>query len=465
MSRVTNALRGHWSLVIVLMLAVILRIAFWIALKPALMFADSWVYLNDSSPIRFLTYRPAGYVFLLAALNAKQSLGLITALQHLAGLLTGILIYDLCVRKGTPRHLAAGAAALFLFSAFTLVLEQYLLTEAFFALVLLVSLRFAILYPHRPIQLAISGFFLALAGLLRGAGIFALPFWAGWLILHNRKEMKVLVAPMLALLLPISAYVVVRNLSTNYGSVSLHRGDGWFLYGRAMSFADCAALELPDLISPLCPVDKPQNIPEWYVWSPDSPARTFYKDDKPEYNEVVRSIAFRIISRQPGDYVITVIRDILRGFVPGGGGDADASLILTYEGGHAYPFDIEWPAAKNISQRLNVNYRTPTVAPRSFLAFWWQWARIPRLVLGLLGLAAIMVVTKRSWRRRSNVAAAIFLGISAFGMFAFSVALSAFELRYIVPLVPLFATGGVISLSVICQNRLLPVTISRSKGS
>jgi hypothetical protein len=447
--RAADAAKRHLPFLVVLVAAIAVRVAFWIALRPGLMFADSWIYLNDSSPLSFLLYRPAGYVFVISLLKAQRNLGLITAIQHLAGVATGALVYDLCLRKGASRGLSTLAAGIYLLAAFTVILEQYVLTEALFALVLVASLRYAVLYPRSPGKLALSGFFLALSVLLRGAGIFAVPFWAAWLLIQNRRRTRALLAPALALLVPLGAYVASRNAYTDYGTLALHRGDGWFLYGRAMSFADCKSLKLPASEAPLCPAAKPANVPEWYVWAPDSPARTFFKDDKPAYNEVVRSVALKIITHQPATFVTTVARDVLRGFLPGGGGDSDASLVLTYRGGRPYPFDMGWPAARNIATKFKLSYRTPTVSRSSFVALYWRWMRVPRALIGLAGIAGLLTLARPGWRRSEGAPAAALLALTAFGMFTVSVAMSAFELRYMVPLVPLFCAAGAIGISVV----------------
>lgn len=415
------------------------------------MFADSWIYLNDTRPLTYLMYRPAGYVFVLLAFGAERNLEVITAVQHLAGLATGALVYALCLRQGVSRGLALVPAALFLLNAFTVVLEQYLLTEAFFALLLLLGLGLAASYPTRPLPLALSGLCLALAILLRGAGMFALPFWLVWVVLRNRRNPRVLLAPVLALVIPVAGYIGIRNASTDYGTFSIIRGEGWFLYGRAMSFADCSRVELEERLAPLCPADKPEEIPEWYVWAGESPARRFYLDDDPSHNEEVRGVAFDIIRQQPAAYAATVAKDLLRGFRPGGGGHADASIVLPYDG-EPYPFDVEWPAAANIVDKFDMDYRIPKVARDSFPAGYWQLARLPNLLLGIAVLLVLTAAVRPRWRRNPRAQVAFLLGSSGVGMLGFAVATHTYTVRYVVPVVPLIAAAGVLALSVIMEN-------------
>lgn len=442
----------HWPFVLLIGAAAAIRLVFWLQLKPGLMFADSWIYLNDTNPLTYLMYRPAGYVFVLLALGSERNLELVTALQHLAGLATGALVYLLCLRQGLSRWLAVIPAGLFLLNAFTVVLEQYLLTEAFFALLLLLGIGLAVVHPTRPLPLALSGLCLALTVLLRGAGMFAVPFWLVWLAVHNRNNLKVLVAPLLALVIPLAGYIGVRNASTDYGTLSIIRGEGWFLYGRAMSFADCSQVELDTELEPLCPAGKPEQIPEWYVWAPESPARTFYADDDPSHNDEVRKVALEIIRQQPLDFAVAVAKDLSRAFRPAGGGHDDASVVLAYEG-EPYPFDVAWPAAGNIVEKFNMEYRIPKVSRSSFPALYWRFARLPNLLLGISVLLVLTAALRPSWRRHPRAQVAFLLGSIGVGMLFFSVASHTYTVRYVVPVVPLIAAAGVLALSVLVERR------------
>lgn len=444
---------AHWGFFLLLGVAVAIRFVFWINLRPYLMFADSWIYVNDTSPLRFLPYRPAGYVFILALLRAQSNLGIVTLLQHLAGLGTGILTYNLVFRKTDSQLLASTGAALYLLSAYTILLERFVMTESFFAFLLIASFRLAALYPVDVRRLSLSGLLLAGACLLRAAGAFAIPFWVGWLLRQKPIAWKRIGIAVACLAVPLSTYIGARNSATDYGSLGLTRAEGWFLYGRTMSFANCDALRIRPALKPLCPVDKPSQIPEWFMWSPESPARKFFKEDDASSNEVVREVALNIVSQQPMKYLAAIRRDFLRGFLPGGGGDQDVSLTLTYVGGKPNPFDPDlWPASANISRKFQIRYETPRVSMDSFIATYRKRGRIPRTLLGILGMIPILVAAIQLNRHREDLSPGIFLSLTGFGMFALSVALSAFELRYMVPLVPLFSAAGMIGMRVLTRD-------------
>ena len=68
-----------------------------------------------------------------------RSLAAITVAQHLAGLVTGVLVYALILRLRLPRWLATAGAALVVLDAYAIALEQQVLAEAFFTLALVAS--------------------------------------------------------------------------------------------------------------------------------------------------------------------------------------------------------------------------------------------------------------------------------------------------------------------------------------
>ena len=147
-----SLLRAHWPLLVVLAIAAAVRVAVAIAYQPAIFFGDSWAYLDlayGGSPVGFAPDRPSGYPLLIDLLSVfGRSLGAITTAQHLAGLLTGVLVYALLVRLRVPRWLATAGAAVVLLDAYAMALEQQILAEAFFTLALAAS--FFLVVGPRP---------------------------------------------------------------------------------------------------------------------------------------------------------------------------------------------------------------------------------------------------------------------------------------------------------------------------
>src|SRR5204863_689385 len=91
-----QVIRRHWPFALVLAAGALLRIACEIAYRPALFYSDSWGYLamaHGSGLVTFAPLRPSGYPLILKVLHA---LPVITTAQHLAGLVTALLVYATC---------------------------------------------------------------------------------------------------------------------------------------------------------------------------------------------------------------------------------------------------------------------------------------------------------------------------------------------------------------------------------
>src|SRR3954452_4366426 len=131
-----------------------------IAYRPALFYSDSWVYARMAyGPKHFDPTRPSGYSFALLVLGkATKSLAAITTLQHIAGLALVALVYVVGVRLDLGRAVAAGLAAIVGIDAWLIALEQTVLAET--AFVVLVVGAFALVVADREQRwqlVAVSG--------------------------------------------------------------------------------------------------------------------------------------------------------------------------------------------------------------------------------------------------------------------------------------------------------------------
>src|SRR3954467_11650449 len=131
--------------------------------------------------VTFAPLRPSGYPLILKVLHA---LPVITTAQHLAGLATATLVYATCNALGLRRGLATVAAAFVALDAWAIALEQYVLTEAFFALALMLAVWASLIAREssREIALGFAGLCLAAATLMRPVGLFAVPAWIVWML-------------------------------------------------------------------------------------------------------------------------------------------------------------------------------------------------------------------------------------------------------------------------------------------
>src|SRR4029079_13937523 len=94
---------------------------------------------------------------------AVHDLAVVPALQHVFGLVTGGLVYALVRRLGGGAVAGSIAAPPVLFDAYDLNLEQHVLSEALFTLLVVVALV-VLLWPSRPSPTACIATGILLAG-------------------------------------------------------------------------------------------------------------------------------------------------------------------------------------------------------------------------------------------------------------------------------------------------------------
>ncbi|MGH2979845.1 MAG: hypothetical protein ACRDLQ_09455, partial [Solirubrobacterales bacterium] len=331
--------RAHWPLLVVLAIAAAVRVAVAIAYRPAVFFGDSWAYLDlayGGSPVGFAPDRPSGYPLLIDLLSPfGRSLGTITTAQHLAGLLTGVLVYALLLRLGVPRWLATAGAAVVLLDAYAIALEQQILAEAFFTLALAGSFFCVAGRDRGTAALAASGALLAAAATMRTAALFAVPVWTLYVVWAHRRP-RLVVPAALGLMLPLLVYAGWQAADT--GRFGLTQADGWFLYGRVGEIADCGDAKVPAATRPLCDRnarDRREGA-AYHIWNADGPARRTFggmsadPDTQARSNDALRGFARAIIRDRPGRYAELVWDDFLRYFTPGARsrGNSDLAVAL-----------------------------------------------------------------------------------------------------------------------------------------
>ena len=443
------------------------RVVVAIAYRPALLFVDSWGYVDVAyrdSPVGFAPERPSGYPLILHLLAVPgRSLLAITTVQHLAGLALGVLVYLLLLRLDVPKVAAAIAVAVVVFDGRAVALEQHVLTEALFTLVLFASLVLAIGRGRRgPGALAASGALLALAITMRSVALFAVPAWIAYVVWAHRRPVP-LAAAALALALPLVGYAALhaggdRTRLPGTGQFALSEMDGWFLYAKVAPVADCRGAGVPAAVASLCePASLRRDDADFYLWSPESPARQLFRGgrDKAEQvrdNRLLRRFALAVIRHHPWPYAREVGRDFLRFFRPGGGG-TDVTVSLPAGGPAPRPCgDCDGvatePVDSGVRDRWYPGYEPRVHAPAGIARAWHRVTRVPRWLIGLLALVALaslaLAISPRfrpSLRHRAEMA--LLLG-AALLMLLGDAATTKFWIRYLVPVVPLLTCAGAV---------------------
>jgi hypothetical protein len=296
-----------------LVVAAALRVLVQISYRPALLFyGDSLAYLANASHLSPESIRPAGYPAFLRAVLGVHDLALVPAIQHVLGLVAGGLVYALVRRLGAGPVAGGIAAAPVLFDAYELNLEQHVLSEALFTLLVVVALV-VLLWRSRPSLAAciVTGVLLAAAALTRSVGLALIaPALAFTIVRGGLLRTLALTA---AFAVPLLGYATWYS-TVPHGSFALTDHDGYFLYGRVGDFASCsgmrlAAAERRVLCDPRPPADRPN--PNYYVW------HQWYHHRHPGFprkpsrrNAVLESFALGVIRHQPLAYAETVLGDM-----------------------------------------------------------------------------------------------------------------------------------------------------------
>ena len=456
--------RNHVALAGVILAGVILRVGVEIAYRPALFFSDSWEYLNiaySTTPVGIAPSRPSGYPLLLRLLMFPgRDVLLVTVLQHVAGLVVGALVYGLLLHLGVRRLLAAAAAAVVVLNSYELALEQFLMAEALFTLLLTGAMFLTIVRAENPRALMFAGLLLAIAATLRTAALFVIPVWLIYLVWTARDRRRLTYA-VAGVALPLLIYASLHYVRTD-GSFGLEQSQGWFLYGRVAQIADCRGASVPRATYPLCNTSarvRKKYPPDVWIWGA-SPAERLFSGNPDYYvgrlgghpqtariDGLLNDFALAIVRRHPLAYARTAVLDFLRFFDPGAPPSSDADgVTVTFP---RRPL-ANWiaPAAR---KRYLPHYVPHVHWPASLLQKYQRVFQAPRLLLGAISIVAVLALLapvlsfgRLPVRRRAEI---FLLTGSGIVMLLASAAFVAFVVRYLIPSIPLLASGGLLAVN------------------
>jgi len=309
--------RRHWPFLVVLGLGLALRVVAEIAYRPALLYIDSYRYLDLVRTTNPAKTQTLGYVFFLWPIVKLGNLFVVSALQHVIGLGIAVAIYALCMRYRVSRWLAAAAAAPVLLDAYQVQIEHTVMSETLFE-ALLVGGMLALLWHRRPSTraLIVGGVLLGLSVPVRVVSLpLLLPVMlfafvsgpGGWRRLGRTATVGI------AFALPVVAYLGYYR--TQAGIWGLTTSDARAMYGRAAEIVDCSTIKIPAFERPLCPVE-----PLGHRIGIDYYAHTYPVADLVEVppgktlNKVVRDFSRRVFKQQALDLLHGVTVDFLKAF-------------------------------------------------------------------------------------------------------------------------------------------------------
>ena len=163
----TALVRRHWILTIALVAAAVVRLIVMLGFEPAVLFRlDTYDYVWGALHPSPNVVNPSGYSLFLWLFKPFHSFVLIVAIQHLMGLVLGVLVYAMVRHFGLPRWGAVLAAVPVLFDPAQLLIEQFVMADLLAMLMMLASFAVLLLGPRKP-----SFWRVVISGALIGASV------------------------------------------------------------------------------------------------------------------------------------------------------------------------------------------------------------------------------------------------------------------------------------------------------
>src|SRR5512139_929393 len=258
---------------------------------------DSNWYLGRTLRAEPSASKSLGYPFFLQKLEPFHSFELVSALQHVMGLLIAVMVYVLLRRAGLAGWLSTLLAIPLLLDAFQIQLEHLLMAEALFTFLVGLAVTMLLWRRRPPWWIAlVAGLLLGYAVLVRTAGAALLPVlficlvirWAGW---------RALTALTVGAAIPVLTYM--QWFHSAFGVHALTTSDGMYLWGRTSSFSDCAKVQPPPEERMLCMDGVPPSrrlAPGTLIWRKEAPVRDVQGSPvSVENNELLRDFSIRVI--------------------------------------------------------------------------------------------------------------------------------------------------------------------------
>lgn len=464
-------LTRHWLLAILLAGGAALRVLAWLAYQPALLYYDSFRYLDNIGVHDPAGLHPIGYdLLVLSPLLSVGGLDLVSAVQHIAGLGCAVALYALALRLRAPTWLAAIAAAPVLLDAYIVQIEQMIMSDIWL-LVALVAMLWLLL-GTRSTTGAPNARRAALAGLLLGiavairviaislvvpAVIYLLIAGGAWRAWRDRDALR-LIAQRTGAFLALFAVVIgsyAGYFYTQTGTVGLSNSSANVLYSRGAVVADCAELDLTPTLRLACPTEPvSQRRPDSYAhraadeeWVATFPPGT-------NIPRVQQEFGWEVVRQQPLDVLGAVVVDFIKGFRPA---RTDAPNDVSVARWH-FQREYQYYNHRNITVVYSQQYsgEPPSGLPAigSFLrSYQFSVGYTPGPLLATFGLIAIAAMLGVGRARTSGLRSAALLSVGMAVTILFASAAFEFSWRYQLPGIVLLPIAGVIGIVALWGRR------------
>ena len=437
----------------------VLRLLAVLGYPGALWFSDSFVYLGAALRPRPDLSRTTGYSLFLRAFEPFHSLTLVTGVQHLMGLGIAVMIYALARRSGVPRGWATAATLPVLLDGFEIEDEHMVMAEALFTFLVMLAMLLMLWRGRMSWPVAL------LAGVLTGCAVDVrtegLPVlvlfpvfvllcelkgspgksrwdWRGWLA---GCAMGVGCA------LPVLAYAGWFHSWT--GDYMLTQSDGFYLWGRVSSFAECSVIRPPADELKVCPSgsSSTRTPPGDYIWHAPQVVDIAGGPVSAANDALLRDFAIHAIEAQPLGYLHAVLGGLALSVEWPRRSYPDAETVYYYYfhlEPQVIPADQAWiPGGTPYQDAVQYGHATPSrvVEPFAILIaryeqLFYTYGPLFGLIL-FTGLGGIVRVSWRpprlAWCRRTG---SMLPWITAIVLLVFPIAIADFDYRYLLPVLP-----------------------------
>jgi hypothetical protein len=448
--------RRHWCFLVVFFAGVALRVVTQIAYRPALLYIDSYRYLENVRALNPTLTEPIGYnAIVLRPLLWAGNLATVAVAQHVLGLAMGVAIYTLLLRYRVRPWLAALAIAPLMLDAYQLQIEHNLLSETLFE-ALIVAAVVVLLWRRRSTwsALAVGGLLLGVSVSVRTVGLplvapaalfAALASPGGW---RRLGQAAVLTA---AFALPVVGYGAY--FSAVAGRIGLSTADASVIYGRAATIVDCRHLELPSYERVLCP---PQPLGHRLGVDNYAHINVLDKEVHPPpgetTNQVLRNFAVRVFRHQPLDLMHAVLADFIKGFALSPTTSHNDVPVSRWQFQVTYPtFPPHDP--QPVTQTYGGGKPTTVTALTEFLRdYQLSIGFAPGPLLGAAFLAGLLGAVGVGRARRSGLQAACLLATLVGLILLLGADIYEFSWRYQLPALVFAPLGGALGVTALLRR-------------
>jgi hypothetical protein len=489
--------RNRWFS-LALLAGFFLRLLAMIGYPGALWFSgDSYVYIGAAlRPVPDAS-KTTGYALFLRLLLPFHSFTLVTLIQHMMGLAVAVMIYALLRRAGVSRMWATIATLPQLLDGFIIEDEHMIMGETVLTFCLMLATLLVLWKPRTRWWVAL------IAGLLVGyqciegtEGMAMLAVFPAFMLIRSlrtygwRKLQGWLVTVVVSIgcLIPVVSYLVWFHSDT--GAWNLSNAEGFYVWGRVSSFANCAEIKAPADVMKYCPTEpfKDRTPPGYFIWYVPQLHQDMNSVGGPvsvKGNKLLTEFDIDAIESQPLGYVKSVAKGVLMSLDWPMKNYPDAGTVYYYDFHLHYvtskynelpPKTENWIPARDVPPSelvpkysayddwVNYGHQDPGVVVKPVAVLILGYERIFNTlgplfgIIMVIGLGGVVTIERRPWRLRwRRRQGSMFPWVTAVVLLVFPIATADFDFRYLLPVIPFACLAAGLSFAPV-RAKLVPST-------